>query len=420
MDMLRIGRGRADTAGSRRMVRDAAGTALPLLLLTAAVLMAAEVSVPAAQGGAKALPQGSARETSPAAPETAEALLEGLVYEGEMEVSCAESFRVFHYSGGDRQIVVCGEDRYLLVPDSAEIPADLPEDVTVIGSPPARVYDAATASMSLIDAIGALDRVTMTGTDVSGWEIEAPKEALLAGAMTYAGKYSAPNYEMLLEGECDLAVESMMIYHVPEVKEMLEDLGIPVFVDRSSTETGPLGRMEWLKVYGALFDREAEAERVFSEQAEIVANLGDYGNTGLTVAFFSLSSDGSVVVRRSGDYIPGMIRLAGGVYALDGLENRDLLTGSARISMEAFYAEACDADFLIYNATISEPLREAADLVAEDSVFAEFRAYEEGNVWQLPGSLYQSPDRTGEFIRDLNIMLTGGDPAGCAFLAKLE
>ena len=70
--------------------------------------------------------------------------------------------------------------------------------------------------------------------------------------LLYAGKYSAPDYELILSEGCDLAIESTMIYHNPEVKEQLQNFGVPVFVERSSYESHPLGRMEWIKVYGLL------------------------------------------------------------------------------------------------------------------------------------------------------------------------
>ena len=38
-----------------------------------------------------------------------------------------------------------------------------------------------------------------------------------------------------------------MIYHNPEVKEKLEEFGIPVLVEHSSYESHPLGRTEWVK-----------------------------------------------------------------------------------------------------------------------------------------------------------------------------
>ena len=81
-----------------------------------------------------------------------------------------------------------------------------------------------------------------------------------SGAMTFAGKYSEPDYETLVDGDCDLAIESTMILHTPKVQEMIEDLGIPVFVDYSSYESHPLGRTEWIKLYGALLNKEEEAD----------------------------------------------------------------------------------------------------------------------------------------------------------------
>lgn len=35
------------------------------------------------------------------------------------------------------------------------------------------------------------------------------------GDIEYAGKYSAPDYEAIFDADCDLAVESTMIYHTP-------------------------------------------------------------------------------------------------------------------------------------------------------------------------------------------------------------
>ena len=45
------------------------------------------------------------------------------------------------------------------------------------------------------------------------------------GEISYAGKYSAPDYETIYSADCNLAIENTMIYHTPEVKEQLEKLG---------------------------------------------------------------------------------------------------------------------------------------------------------------------------------------------------
>ncbi len=84
--------------------------------------------------------------------------------------------------------------------------------------------------------------------------------------MEYAGKYSAPDYERIVDKSCSLAIESTMIYHCPKVKEQLENLGVPVLVERSSYEADPLGRMEWIKLYGVLTGKEQLAEELFEKE----------------------------------------------------------------------------------------------------------------------------------------------------------
>ena len=127
-----------------------------------------------------------------------------------------------------------------------------------------------------------------------GWYIDEAKQALEDGSIVFAGKYSAPDYELILSKNCDLALESTMIYHNPEVKEKLEEFGIPVLVEHSSYESHPLGRTEWVKLYGVLLDKEEEAEAVFEEQAEKLNSIKDSENTGKTVAFFYPSSSASL------------------------------------------------------------------------------------------------------------------------------
>ena len=80
-----------------------------------------------------------------------------------------------------------------------------------------------------------------------------------------------------------------MIYHTPEVKEQLERFGIPVLVERSSYESDPLARMEWIKFYGILLGKEELAQQVFDRQAERIAPLLDQQSTGKSCAFFSIS-----------------------------------------------------------------------------------------------------------------------------------
>ena len=347
----------------------------------------------------------------------------GLSFKEEMPLDYAEAFSVYYYEEGYKLIEVKDSAQYLLVPEGKGRPEGISEDVVSFAAPPRNVYLAATSVMSFVYAIGAEDNIKLSGTDADGWNIEGPGDAIRSGKMKYAGKYSTPDYELMVGADCDLAIESTMILHSPDVKEKLEELGIPVFIDRSSYEMEPLGRTEWIKAYGALFDLEEQAEEFFEAQKELVqaveASVGDQSGERPTVAVFAVTTAKSVTVRRSDDYIPRMIEIAGGEYIFPELTDPETKGGTEKISMEEFYSKASDADFLIYNATIENPLKDIASLVDQDALFGEFRAVKEGKVYQIGKDLYQSSDVVGLLTKDIHIMLTGGNESEFTFLEKL-
>ena len=208
-----------------------------------------------------------------AAPE-----IPGLRFVKRMDLRYAKTFDIYFYEKNFALIDVHGAARYLVIPAGETAPKELPGDVVRLQQPLDHIYLAATAAMSLFEVNGALGDVRFTGTRAEGWHIDAPKRALSSGEMRFAGKYSAPDYELLTSEGCNLAVESLMILHAPEVKEMLERLGIPVFVDYSSNESHPLGRTEWVRLYGVLTNHQAEAERFFDAQCEKMDSLRNAGN----------------------------------------------------------------------------------------------------------------------------------------------
>ena len=358
---------------------------------------------------------GKAEADKKQAPEIA-----GLTYESTMNLKYASEFDVYYYEG-DYKLIDIHEDRqYLVVPEGKEAPEDLDEDIVVLEQPLDHIYMAATAVMSLFDEIDGLDNIKFSGVTADGWYVDNVKTAMNEGKITYAGKYSEPDYEMLVNGECNLAVESTMILHTPKVQEMIEDLDIPVLVDYSSYEGDPLGRTEWVKLYGAMLNKEDQADEFFEKEAKIVDDLEDFKNTEKTVAYFYVNSDGSVVVRKSEDYVPAMIEIAGGRYAFKDLKNPDSNAPSVKLTMEEFYATAVDADYLIYNGTIDGQVSSISDLEAKNELFADFKAVKDGNVWYTGKNLYQATDKTGELIKDIHLMLTGKNQDQMTLLEKMQ
>ena len=355
---------------------------------------------------------------TPAAPVWAEEI-SGLTYESTMDLSFAECFDVYYYNDGYKLLDIHDSARYLVVPEGKEAPDGLDDDIQVLQQPLDTIYMAATSPMALFDAIGSVDSVKLSGLDASGWYIQSAADAINNGDMAFAGKYDEPDYELLVGDDCDLAIESTMILHAPKVQEMIETLGIPVFIDRSSYESQPLGRTEWIKLYGAMMNKEEEANAFFEQQAKIIEKLKDFTNTEKTVAFFYINTSGAPVVRNPKDYISSMIDIAGGRNAFADLQDDSGKT-SVSITMEEFYNTAVDADYLIYNTSIDATVKSLDDLLGKDSLLADFKAVKEGNVWVTDDSMYQHTDTIGELINDFNLMLTGGSEENMTFLHKLS
>ena len=299
--------------------------------------------------------------------------LAGLKYDHSLELQYADQFSVDYYEDGYALITIAGDGQFLLVPEGKEAPEGLDSDIAVIKQPLDNIYLVATSAMDLFCALDGLDSISLSGTNADGWYIDEAKKALEDGSISFAGKYSAPDYELILSKNCDLAIESTMIYHKPEVKEKLEQFGIPVLVEHSSYESHPLGRTEWLKLYGVLLGKEELADKLFQEQVDKLKAIEDSESTGKTVAFFYINSVGAANVRKSGDYVSKMIELAGGKYIFSdlGAEDDNSLS-TMNMQMEEFYAGAKDADYIIYNSTIDGELTDISQMLEKSSLLADF------------------------------------------------
>ena len=331
----------------------------------------------------------------------------------------ATQFSLTEYEQGYTLLDIPTSGRFLIVPEGAGLPRGLDDDVVPLYAPLDRMYLAATSSMDFFRALDSVPAVRLSGTDVNGWYIEEAKAALEDGSMIFAGKYSAPDYELIFAEKCDLAIESTMIYHSPEVKEQMEKLGVPVLVERSSYEEDPLGRMEWVKVYGALLGKLPAAEALFDGEVEAVEPLLDQPKTGKTVAFFYITTTGTVNVRKSSDYVPRMIALAGGDYAFPDLSSGSALS-TVNMTMESFYDGARDADVLIYNSTIDGELFTLSELLQKSAFLKDFKAVQTGNVWCTGKNLFQEPMGLGKLILDMHRVLTDENaPEELTYLHKL-
>ena len=350
----------------------------------------------------------SPQQTVEAPRETTQAsAFDALLFETVMPLSYATGFTV-SYSQEGYKLLTIGEDQtYLVVGEDLPVPTGVPENVTVLQQPLDKLYLVATAAMDHFVKLNALDSIILSSQKKDSWYLPEARQAMEEGKIAYAGKYSAPDYETILASGCDLVIENAMIYHAPEVLEKLRGLGLPVLVELSSYESHPLGRMEWIKLFGALVNKEEEAAAYFDNMMESLSPVLNQAPTGKTVSFFYITTSGGINVRRSSDYVSSAIRLAGCENIVFGEDQADLGTSTMTVQMEAFYEGARDADILIYNSIVEGELDSLDALLAKMPTLKDFKAVKEGNVWCLSKNFYQETMSLGEFILDVNNAATG-------------
>lgn len=128
--------------------------------------------------------------------------LPNLVWEKSMELLYAEGFAVEYYQGGYALINVCESARYMVVPQDMPVPEGFDPSTAIPQQPLENIYLAASSAMTLFDS---LDVIWLSGTAADGWYIENAKAAMERGDILFVGKYSEPDFGLLLTQGCDPA-----------------------------------------------------------------------------------------------------------------------------------------------------------------------------------------------------------------------
>ncbi|MCR5148778.1 MAG: ABC transporter substrate-binding protein [Eubacterium sp.] len=347
-----------------------------------------------------------------------------------MTLSYAKEYSVDYYEGG-LTLINIGEDKLLLLDEGVEKPSGAEaEGYMILQKPFDNIYLASSSSMDYFSALGELNKVTMTSTDIDDWSLNEVITSLQNEEMLYVGKYSAPDYEYILDEGCSLAIENTMIYHSPETKEKLEELGIPVLVEKSSREVDPLGRLEWIKLYGLLMDKTEIAEKIFNDECsklnaieERIKNDDDNSGKNLTAVCFYITASGIPSVRNPEDYLTKLVRKAGFKYSIDNISGNENKT-FINMQMEQFFADSCDTDVMIYSASFEIAPANITELIEKDEMLKEFKAVEEKNVWCYNIDIFQNPTKmaemTEEFYKIYEFTLNGGDEPELVYFYRLK
>ncbi|MFQ3297219.1 MAG: iron complex transport system substrate-binding protein [Polaribacter sp.] len=232
-----------------------------------------------------------------------------------------------------------------------------------------------------------------------------------AGKITEIGKENSLNTEILL----DLQPELVVGYSVSSADKTLTTIkkaGINVIYNGDWLEKTPLGRAEWIKFFGALFDKEKQADSIFKE---IESNYLDAKNIALKAITKPTILSGAIMSKdiwnlpAGESFVAQFLKDANLNYLWKDSKGK----GSLSLSFESVFEKGKDAKFWIAPGYFSSK----EQLLKSNQIYAEFEAFKNDRIYtpstkkgKTGGVIYYelAPTRPDLVLKDI-IKITNPD-----------
>ncbi len=296
----------------------------------------------------------------------------------EIEVKYASGLNIVDF--GDHMIITVENPwpnadrtyRYLLARKGADVPQDIKFDETVQIPVEKMVVTSTThiPSLEILETEGSL--VGFPGLDYIS--SEKTRKLIAEGKVRELGKNEALNTENLLDLQPDVVI-GFSIDGSNKSFNTLKKSGIPVVFNADWTESSPLGKVEWIKFFGAFFGKMEQANAFFEEvEKEYLAakELAKQAEETPTVVAGSMYKD-QWYLPAGNSWQAQFIKDANANYLFGDTEG----TGSLSLSFETVLAKAAQADYWVGPAqfTAYEELRNASPH------YTRFKAFQEQNIY---------------------------------------
>ena len=263
---------------------------------------------------------------------------------------------------------------YLLVDKEKEVPEHMAEG-TLVRTPLSNALVYTAVHCSLIKELGAVKSIGGI-TELQYIKIPEIQEGCRNGSIVNAGEGMNPDIEKIIDMHPDALLLSP--YENSGGHGRVEKLKVPIIECADYMETSPLGRAEWMRFYGILFGREAQADNLFAEVEKSYLSLKK-------MAAEVKEKPTLITDLKSGSawYAPGGKSTSGRLYADAGakyaFKSQDV-SGSVPLSFETVFEKGQDANFWLVK--YNQPKDMTYSQLKEDyAPYASFRAFKERNIY---------------------------------------
>ncbi|QFQ13457.1 ABC transporter substrate-binding protein [Pseudoprevotella muciniphila] len=263
--------------------------------------------------------------------------------------------------------------RYNLIAYTDSIPKDMPTG-TVVRTPLKRSITFSSVHASLLHELGKTGSVCGI-CDCNYILSDTLKNLISSGKMTDMGQSLQPNIERIIASNADALLVSPFENNT---YGPIEKLNIPIIECADYMETSPLGRAEWVILFGMLYDCEALADSMFKE-------IETSYNSWKEKAARTTSRPTLIVDKKTGPvwYMPGGRSTMGRLYEDAGCRYvfADLReSGSVSLNFETVFSKASDADLWLMKYGSPKDLTYRS-LLTDDKRYAEFKAFKTRHIY---------------------------------------
>ena len=203
------------------------------------------------------------------------------------------------------------------------------------------------------------------------------------GKIIDIGKENSLNTEILLDIEPQLVI-GYGVSNADKTLATVQKAGIPVIYNGDWLEETPLGKAEWIKFFGVLFDKEKQADSIFKkiESNYLEAkNIALKSNKKLTVLSGAIMSKDIWNLPAGNSFVSKFLKDAN----LDYLWRKTKGNGSLSLSFESVFEKGINADFWIAPGYFTSKNQ----LLKSNKLYAKFKSFINNNI-------YTSSNRKGE------------------------
>jgi iron complex transport system substrate-binding protein len=231
---------------------------------------------------------------------------------------------------------------YYLVKRGSALPAGI-DPLSVIFIPVQKIICMSTTHLAMISALG--EESSIAGVSGTGF-IFSPDilKNVEKGLVADVGYEANMNRELILKISPDL----IMIYGIGSESSgyvaRIKELGIKVVINGDYLETDPLGRAEWIKLFGALYCKENLSDSIFNSEVDEYSRLKSFisqNTTSRPKVLLGLPFKDTWYISPGNSFISKLINDAGGDYLWKDTKS----SFSMPYGIENVYLKALTADY---------------------------------------------------------------------------